>query len=297
VHATERDEDGGPVWTCTPGTELPGGFIARERLAVGRCCETWLVWSVPLWAPAVLKLARPHQAGHPGAARRLGREVMSLRGNEHPSLPRLFRDGTTASIPHVAMEYIDGPGLGEELAIGGPLDEAEAALLGSQLLTGLLALHRRGVVHVALRPDAVVLRDVRPVLVDFGSARRVGATQPTRHPAGNPGYAAPELEAGDPIDPAMDLYSLGAILHEARTGAPTFDPAVRAADRSPPRPLCPTPFGELVSALLEPEPAKRPAPAEVLATLADVVPDDLRPWPAWLDGHLEVTERPEWTSF
>jgi serine/threonine protein kinase len=295
VH-TELDEDGAPVWTCAPGTELPGGFVAWERMGVGQLCETWLVWSAPMWSPAVLKLARPHQAGQPRATRALSRVAMALRGNDHPCLPRLFRDGTTAAVPHIAMEYVDGPILGEELAIGGALDHPETALLGAQLLTGLLALHNRGLAHLDVKPDNAILRDLRPVLIDFGSARRIGAPQP-RHPAGTPGYTALELEAGDPVDPTMDLYSLGAVLHEALTGHPTFDPLVPAAERPPPSPLCPTPLAELVFALLEPDPAKRPSAAVALAAIGRAIPDDLRPWPSWADDYLEVPNRPEWTSF
>ena len=80
MHATELDEDGGPVWTCTPGTELPGGFIARERLAVGRCCETWLVWSIPMWAPAVRALREDSARPLPPYLKPLLGGMANLRG-------------------------------------------------------------------------------------------------------------------------------------------------------------------------------------------------------------------------
>src|SRR6266545_5999516 len=220
------DQDVAPVWSCPPGSELPGGFLAWKRLRVGSRCETWLAWSVALWCPAVLKLPRPHQIEHPLAACSLGREVTALRGHTHPALPRLYQDGTTADIPYLAMEYVDGPGLDEELRGIDPLPEPEVALLGAQLLSGLLALHRRGIAVVDLTPSAVILRDQRPVLIDFGSARRIGSHLPGA--AGAPGYAAPELDNGEPISAGMDLYSLGVILHQALTGS-----ALRPAHRSP----------------------------------------------------------------
>jgi serine/threonine protein kinase len=284
VLSRDVDElDGAPVWSCAQGDELPGGYLAWERLGVGLRCETWLVWSVPLWCPAVLKLPRPHQVEHPRAARSLAREVAALGGDPHPALPRLYRDGTAADIPHIVMEHIDGPALDEELASSGALSEPEVALLGAQLLTGLLALHRNNIAHVDLTPANIILRDMRPVLIDFGAARRIGTPQPAGRLNGTPGYAAPELETGEPISAGMDLYGLGAILHEASTGRPTFDPTYPAPERPPPQALGHTPLAELVLALLRPDPAKRPYSHEALTTFAATVPEDLRPWPSWAD--------------
>jgi serine/threonine protein kinase len=276
-------EDGAPVWSCQPGTELLDGFLAWERLAVGSRCETWLVWSGWMWCPAVLRLTRPHHVEHPRGGSPLVREVAALHGNQHPALPRLYRDGITARVPFIALEYIDGPTLHEELATAEPLDEPEVALLGAQLLTGLLALHRRGIAHLNLAPKTVVLRDMRPVLIDFGSTRRLGARQ-TGYAIGTAGYTAPELVGGEPIAATMDLYSLGAILHEALSGRPTFDPTVTTRERALPQSIGETPLAELVSALLNPDPAKRPPATEALTTFARTVPGDLRPWPSWADA-------------
>jgi serine/threonine protein kinase len=265
-------QDGAPMWTCRRGTTLPGGFVAWKRLAVGLRCETWLVWSVPLWCPAVLRMPRPHQLTQPGAAQSLEREVAALQGNLHPALPRLYVDGTGEDVPHVVLEHVDGPTLDEEISAGAPLSEPEVALIGATLLTGLRALHHRGVAHVDVKPAHIVLRDMRPVLVDFGSARRIGSRQRASLPLGTAAYAAPELEAYEPISAGMDLYALGVTLNEALTGSPTIGP------------LGGTPLTDLVRSLLEPDPARRPTTAEALTALAAALPDDLRPWPAWADA-------------
>jgi len=271
VLGTDVNElDGAPVWFCSPGSELPGGFLAWRRLRVGLRCEAWLAWSVPLWCPAVLKLPRPHQIEHPDAARALHREVAALQGQPHPALPRLYHDATTADIPHIALEFIEGPTLEEEIA-NGPLSEPEVALLGAQLLTGLLALHRRRIAHANLTPGHVILRDMRPVLVGFGSARRIGMPG---GPAGTPGYTAPERRTREPISAGNDLYGLGAILYEALTGTP-------ASDR--PRTFAHTPLTVLIHTLLHPDPARRPYTHEALTTFATTLPPDLRPWPTWAD--------------
>jgi len=274
-------EDGLAVWDATEGAELPGGNLAIERLGVGMRCETWLVWNPDLWSPAVLKLARPHQVAHPRAVRTLRRETAALAGNPHPSVPRLLTDGTDSPVPHILVEYVDGPALDEEIDENGAIGPEEAAVLGAQLLPALMSLHRRGLAHLDLKPDNVVLRDARPILLDFGTARRIGSRQPAGHPVGTAGYAAPEQEACEPVSVAMDLYGLGMVLAEAVTGAPT-----PKATEIPSSPLAP-----VIRKLLAEDPAERGTSSDTLMALAQMA-RDLRPWPEWLDRYATTISNP-----
>ncbi len=204
------DLDGLPVGLRAEGSPLVPGHAAWERLGVGHRCETWLAWSGELFAPAVVKLP-------------------------HPVLPRLYADGTHADEPYVVVEYVDGPALGDAVADDGPLAPLDVAVLRWQLLAGLRTLHARGVAHLDLKPDNVVLRAGRPVLVDFGSARPLGAPcfDPDR-PAADRGAPSPLPRSGtadlvhallavDPAarpDPAQVLAGFGAVL--ARAGRPAW---------------------------------------------------------------------------
>jgi serine/threonine protein kinase len=261
--------DGEPIWPYDEGTPMPGGFLAWDRMAVGQRCETWMVWSPSSWIPAILKLPRPHLVTHPRAALALSREVAALRGNPHPVLPRLYAEDTTGPVPFIAMEYVDGPTLADEIDDSGKLTESEVAILGLQLLTGLRALHVRGLAHVDVKPENVVLRDGRPVLVDFGSARELGAVQLAGKPVGTVGYASPEMEACEPISAGMDVYSLGVSLHEALTGD------------APVEGTAPAPVHDVIDRLYAADPARRPSLTEAYALLGTLLPEDDRPWPEW----------------
>ncbi|HET6479160.1 MAG TPA: serine/threonine-protein kinase [Actinoplanes sp.] len=263
------DEDGEPIWPYNEGVPMPGGFHAWERLGVGKRCETWLVWSPHLWGPAVLKLARPHLVDHPRAARALNREVTALRDNPHPVLPRLYAEDVAGPVPYIALEYVDGPTLADEVDDTGKLAEHDVAILGLQLLTGLRALHARGLAHVDMKSENIVLRDGRPVLVDFGSARELGSGQPAGRPVGTPGYAAPEMEACEPISAGMDIFALGVSLREALTGDPPLEGA------------SPAPVHDVIDRLCAVDPDQRPALTEAYALLGALLPEDDRPWPAW----------------
>jgi serine/threonine protein kinase len=280
--ADELDDDGDPVSRHEPSDRLPGNCQAWERLGVGQRCETWLAWSPELWCPVVVKLPRPHQIGHPRAQRSLSREVAALAGNLHPALPRLYIDGTSEPVPFVVLEHIDGTALDDELDERGPLAPHEAALLAASLLAALRTVHARGLAHIDIKPENVLLRDGRPVLLDFGSARRIGAGQPRGQLIGSPGYAAPDLEAGRPISPAMDLYGIGVTLYEALSGDAAFDPELPAEQRPVPAPLTESPVGDLVTCLLDPDPSRRPSLADALRAIGDITETAGQPaWPSW----------------
>ncbi|NMO55731.1 serine/threonine protein kinase [Actinoplanes sp. TBRC 11911] len=266
---TLDDVDGEPIWPYGENAPMPGGFLSWDRLAVGKRCETWVVWSPSLWSPAVLKLARPHMVTHPRAALALTREVRALHDNPHPVLPRLYASDVAGPVPFIALEYVDGPTLADEIDDNGKLVETDVAILGLQLLTGLRALHGRGLAHVDVKPDNIVLRDRRPVLVDFGQARELGATQPAGRPVGTPGYAAPEMEACEPIGTGMDVYGLGIALREALTG----DPPVQGVP--------PAPVHDVIDRLCAASPGDRPGLAEAYVLLRGMLPEDARPWPSW----------------
>lgn len=277
-------EDGEAVRGCAPGGVLledgaVGALVAVERLRVGRRVETWLVWSVRYWCPVVLKVGRPGHAGSERVRRSLGREVAAL-DTTHPGLPRLVADGTESADAYVLLEYVDGPDLAEAIDDTGAVDAVDVALLGGQLLPALVDLHRRGLAHLDVKPENVVLRDGRPVLVDFGSARVIGSPQPPGRPVGTEGYAAPELEACEPVSAAMDLYGLGTVLAEALTGVPFPDG----------RPLPRTTVTGLVERLLSSAPDDRRQAGDVLEELARCC-GKRRPWPEWLDRYATDASR------
>lgn len=283
--------DGQPVWVAEQGQALVAGYLAWERLGTGQRHETWLAWSQDLWSPVVVKLARPHQIRHPRASASLRREAYSLGELAHPAFPALLADGRAGEVPHLVTEFVDGPALDDAVDEDGPFAAAEAAELLSQLTAGVRWLHRNGVAHLDLKPANIVLRDGRPKLLDFGSARPLGRLQPANAPIGSPGYAAPDLEAGAPISAAMDLYGLGTVLYEVLTGTPAFDPDTRPEHRPAPDLLA---FGHaapelaaLARHLLAPEPHDRPRGADsVLHALLGAAAPDQAPCPDFAATHL-----------
>ncbi|MDP9034399.1 MAG: serine/threonine protein kinase [Myxococcota bacterium] len=80
------------------------------------------------------------------------------------------------------------------------------------LARSLARVHEAGWVHHDLKPANVLfLSNGRPLLSDFGSARRVGEPSPP----GSFGYVSPERLAGRSSDARDDVYGFGRVLEDA----------------------------------------------------------------------------------
>jgi serine/threonine protein kinase len=270
-------EDGRPSWDPRPGSPLVPGLLAWDLLAMGHHRETWLCWSVDLWAPAVVKIVRP--GWRPQWAEALDREVRALGALAHPAVPRLLRDGRRAPVPHLLVEYLDGPSLDESVRSDGPLGADDTARLGVLLLGAVRALHATGNAHLDISVNNILLVDGRPRLVDLGASRPLGWWLEPGEKLGTDGFLAPEL-AGAPgatVTPAMDVFSVGATLERV------LDPTGERADR----------VAERLAALTDSDPARRLGTDLAISSLVRCAGTGAsRPWPRWADRHLPPPPRP-----
>ena len=207
---------------------------------------------------------------------RMRREARAAARLDHPAVVSVHDVAVVDGRPWIVMELVRGRSLGGALQEG-TLDAREAARIGLEVLGALEAAHAAGILHRDVKPDNVLLgRHDRVVLTDFGIAQIEGETSLTDTGGfvGSPEFIAPERVLGQRPGPASDLWSLGVVLYAATEGVSPFrrsnTPAtlqsVLNATPTPPASAS-GPLAELITGLLQKDPARRPNAAQVRALL------------------------------
>jgi serine/threonine protein kinase len=151
------------------------------------------------------------------------REAELLARLDHPAIPTIFDyffDESRGRY-YLVMKYIDGGDLATQLRLlGGKVDELVVTQWGVEICEVLDYIHSQSppIIYRDLKPANLMLDNHnRIMLVDFGIARVVTPTQKGVTAIGTAGYAPPELFAGH-VEPASDIYSLGATMFHLLTG-------------------------------------------------------------------------------
>ncbi len=177
----------------------------------------------------VVKWCRRKAAGNPELRDRLLSEGKILAELEHPNLARIVDLDLHEGRPFLVLEYLRGRNLGQA-ASDEPFTPRRAAVLLAKVAHGLEAAHRKGVNHLDVKPDNIVIdEDGEPRVIDFGLARLRNAwAAPPDEPgmiSGTLEYMAPEQARGDAgkIGPRTDIFSLGGVLYFLLTGRHPFE--------------------------------------------------------------------------
>ena len=167
-------------------------------------------------------------------------EARLLARFDHPSLVKVFRFWEAHGTAYMVMPCYEGPTLYDaRRALEGPPEEAWLRALMDPLLGALDCLHREQVYHRDVAPDNILVvadpdapQGMRPVLLDFGAARRV-ITESSQALTAilKPSFAPIEQYAETSQlrqGPWTDLYGLAAVLHYCITGRTPVPATARA---------------------------------------------------------------------
>jgi len=123
-----------------------------------------------------------------------------------------------------------------ELATGGDLQsildeecipyERHVAACMRQVLGGLVAMHGRGLAHLDIKPQNIVLMGQFPEcdvkLCDFEISRLLTPGYEIRDILGTPDYVAPEILCFEPLTTKTDMWSFGVMVYSLLTGFSPF---------------------------------------------------------------------------
>jgi serine/threonine protein kinase len=185
------------------------------------------------------------------------REAEALARLDHPAIRHVYDVGVSADIAWRIGNWIEGEGLDEAVRRGArPIPSVHT--LARSLLGALEHTHSQGILVRRVLPSSVVIAPSgRGTLTDLRHSSHALPDIPPHERQTGLAFMAPEIRAGNPGDPASDVYTAGALLYFALTG---HEPADDPRSLIPPtrlRPAAPQVFDRLLGRALSADPAGR----------------------------------------
>jgi hypothetical protein len=215
-----------------------------------------------------------HRLDSPDARERFFREGRLAASINHPNSVYIFGTEEVGGTPVIAMELVSGGTLQERVRARGPLPIGEAVDCVLQIIEGLSAAQRIGILHRDVKPSNCFIGEGGAVKIgDFGlsistAVRTEPALTATGAFLGTPAFCSPEQLRGEELNVHSDMYSVGATLFYLLTGRTPFDVpnmvqllAIVLEQRSPSprkfRPEVPQGLAKVVLRCLEKQPGER----------------------------------------
>jgi MAP/microtubule affinity-regulating kinase len=176
-----------------------GSSTLVTPLGTGSFATVWLAEHRVVRVPVAIKIVDRRLLETEGLQTRFVRELVLIKGMDHPFIAKLFEEITTPDFTYLVQELAERGSLLDHIAAQGRLSESHARRYFIQLISALEYLHDECLVmHRDLKAENVLLdRNLNIRVVDFGLSHAFSSAVPQLLSAcGSPAYASPEMITG-----------------------------------------------------------------------------------------------------
>lgn len=163
------------------------------------------------------------------ARKRFFREGRTAASINHPNSVYVFGTDEIDGTPVIAMELVTGGTLQERVASSEPLRISEAVDCILQVISGLEAAQKTGILHRDIKPSNCFIENDGTVKIgDFGlslatAVRTDSMLTETGVYLGTPAFSSPEQVRGDELTVRSDIYAVGVTFYNLLTGRMPFE--------------------------------------------------------------------------
>ena len=220
---TDRGESGSVHANITESKKF-GRLTLESIVGRGGSGVVWRAFDEALNRLVALKISHPYSAAE---SKRFVREAQSVASLKHSNIIPIYEAGEFEGRCYIISEFCEGESLSELLGKK-TIPPREAVELMTSVSSAIAHSHHKGIIHRDLKPQNILIHsDGRPLVTDFGLAKRLGHDQTLTldgEIVGTPAYMAPEQASGGGArcDERTDIYSLGVIFFQLLTGSLPF---------------------------------------------------------------------------
>src|SRR5436309_7974042 len=217
------------------GRVFLGRYETRRLLGEGGMGKVYVARQLDLSRDVVVKVMHETIAADPKFRDRFQRETLLMARFHHAGAVTLYDASLSDPLgPCIVMEYVKGINLESLLAKNGKMNAPRVGRIVGELCEVLQAAHDEGIIHRDLKPANLMIIEPdtpreRIKVMDFGLAKLVEQEHARKvtdtnvdFAVGTPGYICPEQVRGEEMDHRGDLYSVGVMMYELRTGRLPF---------------------------------------------------------------------------
>jgi len=154
------------------------------------------------------------------------REVALLQTMKHRNIVRFWDFHADKHFLYVVMDLCRGGEIFDMVLALKRFTEADAAILGAQMLSAIDYIHKMSIMHRDIKAENFLLAEKSPTatvkMIDFGMAVKFSPGEEFNELCGSPHYLAPEL-IGQRYGHLVDIWAFGVMIYLMMYGHYPFD--------------------------------------------------------------------------